>query len=229
MTTERPSSLHTMGQQHGRRSWAEPWKIKMVEPLKMTTREERGRGARRGRLQHLPPAVGRRLHRPADRLRHERDERPAVGRDDAGRRGLRGQPQLLPPRGRRPAVLRLHVHRPDPPGPRRGAPDQPDADQGRATTSPATCTSRPPASTRSWRARTFDDVIIDEAHDPQDQHPFKGNVDLAKVQALIDEVGADRIPYVSASPAPSTWPAASRCRWPTSASSGRCATPTASG
>ena len=30
-----------MGQQHGRRSWAEPWKIKMVEPLKMTTREER--------------------------------------------------------------------------------------------------------------------------------------------------------------------------------------------
>ena len=24
--------LHTMGQQFGRRSWAEPWKIKMVEP-----------------------------------------------------------------------------------------------------------------------------------------------------------------------------------------------------
>ena len=40
-------------------------------------------------------------------------------------------------------------------------------------------------------------MIIDEAHDPQFQHPFKGNVDLAKVQALIDEVGADRIPYVS--------------------------------
>ena len=35
------NSLHTMGQQHGRRSWAEPWKIKMVEPLKMTTRDER--------------------------------------------------------------------------------------------------------------------------------------------------------------------------------------------
>src|SRR5512145_1864553 len=26
----------TMGQQFGRRSWAEPWKIKMVEPLTMT-------------------------------------------------------------------------------------------------------------------------------------------------------------------------------------------------
>ena len=27
------SQLKTMGQQFGRRSWAEPWKIKMVEPL----------------------------------------------------------------------------------------------------------------------------------------------------------------------------------------------------
>jgi tyrosine phenol-lyase len=43
---------------------------------------------------------------------------------------------------------------------------------------------------------TFVDVIIDEAHDPQDEHPFKGNVDLAKFQKLIDEVGADRIPYI---------------------------------
>ena len=33
----------TMGQQFGRRSWAEPWKIKMVEPLRMTSRGERER------------------------------------------------------------------------------------------------------------------------------------------------------------------------------------------
>lgn len=31
----------TMGQQFGRRSWAEPWKIKMVEPLRVTSRAER--------------------------------------------------------------------------------------------------------------------------------------------------------------------------------------------
>ena len=31
----------TMGQQSGRRSWAEPWKIKMVEPLRMTRPEDR--------------------------------------------------------------------------------------------------------------------------------------------------------------------------------------------
>lgn len=43
---------------------------------------------------------------------------------------------------------------------------------------------------------TFKDVIIDEAHDSQAIHPFKGNVDLAKLQKLIDEFGAERIPYV---------------------------------
>jgi tyrosine phenol-lyase len=43
---------------------------------------------------------------------------------------------------------------------------------------------------------TFVDVIIDEAHDAESEHPFKGDVDLAKLDALVDEVGADRIPYV---------------------------------
>ncbi len=43
----------------------------------------------------------------------------------------------------------------------------------------------------------FVDVIIDEAHDPDSLHPFKGNIDLDKLQAVIDEHGAERIPYVS--------------------------------
>ena len=33
----------TMGQQFGRRSWAEPWKIKMVEPLTVVDRAQRDR------------------------------------------------------------------------------------------------------------------------------------------------------------------------------------------
>lgn len=43
---------------------------------------------------------------------------------------------------------------------------------------------------------TFVDVIIDEAHDPASQHPFKGNIDIAKLDTLIADVGADKIPYV---------------------------------
>ncbi|MHC4976155.1 MAG: tyrosine phenol-lyase [Planctomycetota bacterium] len=43
----------------------------------------------------------------------------------------------------------------------------------------------------------FADVIIDEAHDPNSEHPFKGNVDLDKLRTLIDKVGADNIPYLS--------------------------------
>jgi tyrosine phenol-lyase len=44
---------------------------------------------------------------------------------------------------------------------------------------------------------TFVDVIIDEAHDPANLHPFKGNVDIDKLDALIKKVGADKIPYIT--------------------------------
>ncbi len=43
----------------------------------------------------------------------------------------------------------------------------------------------------------FEDVIIPEAHDPLSEHPFKGNFDLQRLEALIHQVGAKTIPYVS--------------------------------
>ncbi|HAW08474.1 MAG TPA: tyrosine phenol-lyase [Bacteroidetes bacterium] len=43
----------------------------------------------------------------------------------------------------------------------------------------------------------FVDVIIDEANEPQTHLPFKGNIDLKKFQDLINKVGADKIPYIS--------------------------------
>jgi tyrosine phenol-lyase len=44
---------------------------------------------------------------------------------------------------------------------------------------------------------TFVDIIVDEAHDPASTHPFKGNVDIGKLEDLIKKVGAKKIPYVS--------------------------------
>ena len=44
---------------------------------------------------------------------------------------------------------------------------------------------------------TFVDVIIDEAHDALSTHQFKGNIDANKLEALIKKVGPDKIPYVS--------------------------------
>jgi tyrosine phenol-lyase len=42
----------------------------------------------------------------------------------------------------------------------------------------------------------FVDVIIDEAHEPASEHPFKGNVDLEKLEAVFRD-NPGRVPYVS--------------------------------
>jgi tyrosine phenol-lyase len=43
----------------------------------------------------------------------------------------------------------------------------------------------------------FVDVVIDEAHDSAALHPFKGNVDIVKLREVIERVGPHNIPYVS--------------------------------
>ena len=43
----------------------------------------------------------------------------------------------------------------------------------------------------------FHDIIVDEAHDAKSEFPFKGNVDLNKLEALVKKYGAAKIPYVS--------------------------------
>ncbi len=43
----------------------------------------------------------------------------------------------------------------------------------------------------------FADVIVDEAHDPASDFPWKGNIDLAKLDALVQEHQPEKIAYIS--------------------------------
>ncbi len=38
-------------------------------------------------------------------------------------------------------------------------------------------------------------LVIDEGLDPQSQHPFKGNMDIAKLKAFIEKTGPENIPF----------------------------------
>lgn len=43
----------------------------------------------------------------------------------------------------------------------------------------------------------FADIIVDEAHDPESTYEFKGNVDLNKLSNIIKEYGAEKVSYIS--------------------------------
>jgi len=47
-----------------------------------------------------------------------------------------------------------------------------------------------------FRKATAIDCTIDEAFDTENTHPFKGNVDLNKLEAVIKEHGAEKIPFI---------------------------------
>ncbi len=38
-------------------------------------------------------------------------------------------------------------------------------------------------------------LVIDEASDPQSQHPFKGNLDIQKLKSFIEKTGPENIPF----------------------------------
>ncbi|MGC7098335.1 tryptophanase [Amycolatopsis lurida] len=175
---------------------AEPWRVKMVEPLRATTREYREQAIRaagwnpcllRSEDVYVDLFTDSGTNAMSDR------QWSALMRGDEAYAGARSFYVLE-------EAVRTHY----------GYEHVIPVHQGRGGENILSrCLLRPGThvagnmyfpSTRAHQelnGATFHDVIIDEAHDPDDEHPFKGNVDLGKLKVLIDSVGAGTIPYLS--------------------------------
>jgi tyrosine phenol-lyase len=179
-----------------RRSWAEPYKIKMVEPLRMTTRRQRERAiTEAGFNTFLLRSEDVYIDLLTDSGTSAMSDRQWAGLmlgDEAYAgsanfyhleetcRQYYGFTHVVPThqgRGAEHILSRLCIK----PG------DYVPGNMYFTTTK----------AHQELAGGRFADVIIDEAHDPESDHPFKGNVDLAKLTQLIEEVGAHRIPYLS--------------------------------
>ena len=186
----------TMGQQFGRRSWAEPWKIKMVEPISVISREEREKAiAEAGYNTFLLRSEDVYIDLLTDSGTSAMSDRQWAGMmlGDEAYAGSRNFYHL------EEAVQTYYGYRylvPTHQG--RGAEHL--ISQALITPGQYIPGNMYFTTTRLHQelaGGTFVDVIIDEAHDPHDLHPFKGDVDLDKLQALIDKVGAEKVTYVS--------------------------------
>lgn len=186
----------TMGQQFGRRSWAEPWKIKMVEPLRMISRDERERAlAEAGYNTFLLRSEDVYIDLLTDSGTSAMSDRQWAGMmlgDEAyaGSRNFYHLEDAVRTYYGYTYVLPTHQGR--------GAEhliSQAAIKPGQYV--PGNMYFTTTRLHQELAGGVFVDVIIDEAHDPASLHPFKGNVDLDKLESLIRDVGADRIAYVS--------------------------------
>ncbi len=186
----------TMGQQFGRRSWAEPWKIKMVEPIRLISREERERAIREAGYNTF-------LLRSEDVYIDLLTDSGTSAMSDRQWAGLMLGDEAY-------AGSRNFYHLEDAVRTYYGYKYLVPTHQGRGAEHLISKALIKPGdyipgnmyftTTRLHQelaGGTFVDVIIDEAHDPTSTHPFKGNVDLDKLEALIKRVGPEKIPYVS--------------------------------
>ncbi|MBN1815402.1 MAG: tyrosine phenol-lyase [Anaerolineae bacterium] len=186
----------TMGQQFGRRSWAEPWKIKMVEPIHVTSREERERAIEEaGYNTFLLRSEDVYIDLLTDSGTSAMSDRQWAGimlGDEAyaGSRNFYRLEQAVQTTYGYKYVVPTHQGR--------GA-------EHLISQVLITPGQRVPGNMYFTTTRlhqelaggVFVDVIIDEAHDPASLHPFKGDVDLDKLEALIKQQGAENVAYVS--------------------------------
>jgi tyrosine phenol-lyase len=186
----------TMGQQFKRRSWAEPWKIKMVEPIKMTDRADREVALNdAGHNTFLLRADDVYIDLLTDSGTSAMSDVQWAGmlRGDEAYAGSRNYYHL------EEAVQSHYGYRylvPTHQG--RGAEhliSQVQIEDGQYL--PGNMYFTTTRLHQELAGGNFVDIIIDEAHDPASTHPFKGDVDLDKLTALIERVGAAKIAYVT--------------------------------
>ncbi len=186
----------TMGQQFGRRSWAEPWKIKMVEPIKMIDRPARAQAlVEAGYNTFLLRSEDVYIDLLTDSGTSAMSDRQWAGMmlGDEAYAGSRNFYHMLE------AVQTYYGYKYMVP-----------THQGRGAEHLISQALIKPGDVipgnmyftttrlhQELAGGTFVDVIVDEAHDPASLHPFKGNIDLGKLEDLIKRVGAEKIPYVS--------------------------------
>jgi tryptophanase len=171
----------------------EPFKIKMVEPIKLTTREEREALLRQAHFNvfQLPAeAVIIDLLTDSGTAAMSSEQWAGMMRGDESYAGARswyrfaavlreltGMPHILPThQGRASERILFELLG----GPGLIIPGNNHFDTTRA-------------NIEHSGARAVD-LVIDEGTQPRSRHPFKGNLDPAKLERLIAEVGPERIP-----------------------------------
>jgi tyrosine phenol-lyase len=190
------SIYETMGQQFGRRSWAEPWKIKMVEPIHMITAEQRRQAAEKaGYNTFLLRSEDVYIDLLTDSGTSAMSDRQWAGimlGDEAyaGSRNFYNLEEAIQTYYGYKYIIPAHQGR--------GA----EHLISKALIKPGDFIPGNMYFTttrlhQELAGGTFVDVIIDDAHNTMSLNPFKGNVDLDKLEALIKKVGAKQIPYVS--------------------------------
>ncbi|MBK8656858.1 MAG: tyrosine phenol-lyase [Haliscomenobacter sp.] len=186
----------TMGEQSGRRSWAEPWKIKMVEPLRMTTPDERQKAlVEAGYNTFLLRSAEVYIDLLTDSGTSAMSDRQWAGLmlGDEAYAGSVNYYHL------ETAIQEVYGYKyivPTHQG--RGAEhliSQAVIQKGQFV--PGNMYFTTTRLHQELAGGIFVDVIVDEAHDPENLNPFKGNIDLDKLESLIKEKGPEQIAYVS--------------------------------
>lgn len=179
-----------------KKSWAEPFKIKVVEPIKMTTREYREKAAKKaGYNTFLLKSEDVYIDLLTDSGTNAMSDAQWAGMmmGDESYAGSRNFYSLWD------AVKKYY-----------GMPYFVPTHQGRAAEHlisqimikegdyiPGNMYFTTTRLHQELAGATFVDVIVDAAHDPSNPNPFKGNIDIKKLDKLVKKVGAKKIPYVS--------------------------------